>query len=334
MNRQLHTSSIHTSSIIVDAHCDILTVLAQEKCSLKASRDSGHVDLPRLRKGGVKVQFFAAFISPQYRGNYLRRAMELFDRFYCELDECSKEIMLVRDFNDLVKSLELDKIAAVLTIEGGEALEGRIEVLRMFYRLGVRCLTLTWNGRNELGDGVAETWTCGGLTKFGVEVVKEMNRLNMLIDVSHLSEAGFWNVLEISTQPVIASHSNSGTVCPHPRNLTDKQIKALAAGDGVMGLTFVPDFIHQKSPSLERFLDHIDYIVSIAGTDCIGLGSDFDGYSRRLEGLGDAGDLPYLTEGLLCRGYTEEDIRKFLGGNFLRLFKKLWNGKTGEGIVC
>lgn len=320
---------LHTSSVVVDAHCDVLTVLAQEKCSLKVKRESGHVDLPRLRKGGVKVQFFAAFISPQYRGNYLRRAMELFDRFYCELDECSEEIMLVRDFNDLEKALNLNKLAAILTIEGGEALEGRIEVLRMLNRLGVRCLTLTWNGRNELGDGVAEAWTYGGLTKFGVEVVKEMNRLNMLIDVSHLSEAGFWNVLEISTQPVIASHSNSGTVCPHPRNLTDKQIKALATSGGVMGLCFYPDFIHQQSPSLEKLLDHFDHIVSIAGTDCIGLGSDFDGYSGRLEGLGDAGDLPALTEGLLRRGYREEDIRKFLGGNFLSLFKKVWNVKNG-----
>jgi len=325
MNYQLHTSSV-----IVDAHCDVLTVLARENCSLKASRNSGHVDLPRLRKGGVKVQFFAAFISPQYRGNYLRRAMELFDRFYCELSECSEEIMLARDFDDLEKALELGKIAAVLTVEGGEALEGRIEILRMLNRLGVRCLTLTWNGRNELGDGVAEAWTYGGLTKFGVEVIKEMNRLKMLIDVSHLSEAGFWNVLDISTQPVIASHSNSGTICPHPRNLTDKQIKALAASGGVMGLCFYPDFVHQKSPSLEKLLDHIDYIVSIAGVDCIGLGSDFDGYSGRLDGLGDAGDLPALTDGLLCRGYNEGDIRKFLGGNFLRLFKKVWNGKTGE----
>lgn len=316
--------SLHRNSIIVDAHCDALAALERENRRLKEQSCSGQVDLPRLRQGGVRVQFFAAFISPRYRGRALVRAMELVDRFYTELEECAGEIMLVRDFSDLQRALGQGKIAALLSIEGGEALEGRLGILRILHRLGVRCLTLTWNGRNELGDGVAEERTGGRLTRFGMEVVQEMNRLKMLVDVSHLAEAGFWDVLEFSSQPVIASHSNSRKICAHPRNLTDDQIRALAFKGGVLGLCFYPEIVHPDQPSLEKLLDHLDHIVSVAGVDCIGLGSDFDGFSQRLAGMEDVSSLLAFTAGLLRRGYGEEEIRKFLGGNFLRVLKKLW----------
>lgn len=314
---------LHKSCIIVDAHCDVLTALEQEKRHLGRQSDTGHVDLPRLKQGGVKIQFFAACALPEHASRALVRALALVDRFYSELEENTPDIIPVKNFLDIQNALDRGKIAALLTIEGGEALNGSIEVLRVFYRLGVRCLTLTWNYRNELGDGVFEGRTKGGLTRFGVEVVREMNRLNMLVDVSHLSEAGFWDVLAVSSKPVIASHSNCRQLCNHPRNLTDEQIKALAGTGGVVGICFYPAFVHVSEPSLEKLLDHIDHVAEVAGIDCLGLGSDFDGFAGALRGLEDVSRLPALTEALLRRGYRSEEIKKILGGNFLRLLKHL-----------
>lgn len=182
---------------------------------------------------------------------------------------------------------------------------------------------MTWNGRNELADGVGESETEGGLTRFGRAVVQEMNRLGMVVDASHLSEAGFWDVLEVSNQPVITSHANSRCICNHRRNLTDEQIRALAARGGVIGLTFYPDFIHPDQPSLEKLLDHMDHIISLAGVDCIGLGSDFDGIDQVTSGLEDISRLPAITEGRWRRGYREEEIAKILGGNFLRVLQQV-----------
>jgi membrane dipeptidase len=297
--------------------------MEREKRSLGKKSGTGHVDLTRLKQGGVNVQFFAAYISPVYIPRALTRALELIDHFYAELEDNAQEIMLVKNFLGIQEALAQGKIAALLTIEGGEALNGSIEVLRILYRLGVRCLTLTWNNRNEIGDGVCEERTKGGLTRFGEEVVREMNQLRMLVDVSHLSVAGFWDVLEVSNWPVIASHSNCRKLCDHPRNLTDEQIKSLAAAGGVIGLSFYPEFIQAVEPSLDKLLDHVEHIAGVAGTDCIGLGSDFDGFQDTLFGLEDVSRLPVLTEGLLRRGFAGEEVQKILGGNFLRLLKNL-----------
>lgn len=319
----LDSEQLHKNSIIVDAHCDVLTAMEREKRSLGKKSGTGHVDLTRLKQGGVNVQFFAAYISPVYIPRALTRALELIDHFYAELEDNAQEIMLVKNFLGIQEALAQGKIAALLTIEGGEALNGSIEVLRILYRLGVRCLTLTWNNRNEIGDGVCEERTKGGLTRFGEEVVREMNQLRMLVDVSHLSVAGFWDVLEVSNWPVIASHSNCRKLCDHPRNLTDEQIKSLAATGGVIGLSFYPEFIQAVEPSLDKLLDHVEHIAGVAGTDCIGLGSDFDGFQDTLFGLEDVSRLPVLTEGLLRRGFAGEEVQKILGGNFLRLLKNL-----------
>ncbi|MDA0746481.1 MAG: membrane dipeptidase, partial [bacterium] len=162
----------------------------------------------------------------------------------------------------------------------------------------------------------AETRSRGGLTSFGVGLVEEMNLLGMLVDVSHISEHGFWDVMEVSAKPVIASHSNCKAVCDHPRNLNDKQIKALAENGGSMGVTFVPSFVDAEKPTLQRLLDHVDHAVQLVGADYVGIGSDFDGGGTLVE---DATVFPQITEGLAGRGYTEEDLRKILGGNHLRV---------------
>ncbi|MBE3587146.1 MAG: dipeptidase [Thermoanaerobacteraceae bacterium] len=325
---------LHRNSPVVDAHCDTLTAMEIQNRRLADVGRGGHVDLARLRQGGVKIQFFAAHIAPTHRERAVTRVLELIDRFYGELKLNEEEMMCITGAGDIQRVQHTGKIGALLAIEGGEALGGRLEVLRMLHRLGVRSLTLTWNHRNELADGVSEGGTRGGLTRFGRAVVREMNRLGMLVDVSHLSEAGFWDVLEVSSQPVIASHANSRYVCDHRRNLSDDQIRALAARGGVMGLCFYPDFIHSTAPSLEKLLDHVDHVVSLAGAGCIGLGSDFDGIERTTPGLEDVSCLPRLTGALWRRGYREEEIRGILGGNFLRVLEQvLPSGQEDPGGV-
>jgi membrane dipeptidase len=192
--------------------------------------------------------------------------------------------------------------------------------------LGVRNIGLTWSLRNALADGVFEAQTGGGLTNYGRAVVKEMNRLGIVIDIAHLAPAGVRDVLELSEAPIIASHANACAVCDHTRNLTDEQLEGLARNDGVVGVTFVQSFIDPQQATLARLLDHVDHIVRVAGIDHVGLGSDFDGYwgDDQMPEIRDASDLPAITAGLLVRGYSEADVRKFLGENYLRVFRQVW----------
>lgn len=308
------------NKIIVDAHCDALSVPGNKTLR----KTNGQFDFERMREGGVVVQFFAIFAAFGYKGRELERAMEQIDMFYTELER-EADIEPVTSVYELENCIKSGRRAGVLAVEGGEVLCGNISVLRALYKLGVRSLTLTWNNRNQLADGVGEKNSKGGLTDFGVQVVKEMNRLGILVDVSHLSEKGFWDVLEVSTKPVIASHSNARAICGHPRNLSDQQIKALAEKGGVIGLTFVPEFVDPENPDISRLLDHLDHIVALAGTNCVGFGSDFDGVKKTIKGLEDVTKFSGLYHALINRGYCEEDVEKFLGKNFLRVIKQVWN---------
>lgn len=314
---------LHHNAIVVDCHCDTLSFLAQKGGSFEAGA-KGQVDLLRLKSGGINVQFFAVFVSPRYRGTYLRRALEQVDIFAKTTSSCSEKLVSVYDLSGLDNALAEGKIAGVLAMEGGHVLEGSIGVLRVLYRLGVRCLTLTWNCRNDLADGVAENETGGGLTSFGRKVVREMGRLGMIVDVAHLASAGFRDVLRLAQGPVIASHANSRRLCDHPRNLTDEQVREIAATGGVVGVNFVPDFIDPVRPTLDRLVDHIEHLAAVGGVECVGIGSDFDGAPMMVTGLEDAACLPLLTERLVERGWQEADIRKVLGENFLRVMKEVW----------
>jgi len=315
--------TLHKESIVLDTHCDTLTTLLDEGRPLAGGLGLGQLDLPRLKIGGVNVQFFSAFIAPEFKDTAVRRALKLIDLFYREIEENSDIIFHAKSAADIDKAIAEGKIAAFLSIEGGEALAGSLGILRVMYRVGVRSITLTWNGRNELGDGVGKDSPGEGLTEFGTAVVKEMNNLGMLVDVSHLSEQGFWDVLKTSIQPVIASHSNCKALCDHPRNLTDEQIKALAYQGGVIGITFVPDFLGGENPSVDDVLAHIDHVIAVGGADCVGLGSDFDGTENLPAGLVDCSRLPLITKGLLERGYSEKVIKKVLGGNFIRVIRQV-----------
>jgi membrane dipeptidase len=282
----------------------------------------GHIDLPRLREGGVDCQIFAISSERDPTPAYpLRTAMEMIEVFYAECERYPNLVQPVTSQAEILEANEEGRIAAMLSIEGADVLEGRLSMLRVYYRLGVRMVGLVHSLRNLLADGVADNRTRGGLSQFGVEVVEELNRLGMIVDVSHLSDAGFWDVMEISKDPIVASHSNSRAICPHPRNMTDEMINALAERGGVIGMNFAPDFVHSKSPGVEKLVDHIDHIVDIVGPEHIGLGSDFDGIPDTPLGLGDSSKMPAITQELVKREYSEDYIRLILGGNHLKLIK-------------
>lgn len=318
------TLSLHNDCTVVDLHCDSLLNFAEGQGTLAGLGVNGHVDLPRLMTGNVRVQFFAAFIQSVYKPERsLKRALQLIDVFYRELESCCEQVVLGLSYRQIAKELKNNRLVAILAVEGAEALAGDLAVLRMLHRLGVRSFGLTWNQRNEIADGVWERYSGGGLTTFGREVVAEMNRLGMIIDLAHIAEAGFWDVMRLSGAPVMVSHANCYALCPHPRNLRDDQIKALAATGGVMGLTFVPEFLGAGDVSLEQFLDHVDYVAGLVGTGCVGIGSDFDGTEKTPRGLEDATKYVNITQGLQERGYTGEEIKGIMGGNALRMIQKV-----------
>ena len=211
----------------------------------------------------------------------------------------------------------------MLSIEGGEALAGELYVLRMLYKLGVRSICLTWNNRNEIADGLYEKDTRGGLTTFGKEVVREMNRLGMIVDVSHLSNQGFWDVIETTKKPIIASHSNAKKICPHIRNLDNEQIIALHRNGGVMGINLCDEFISDDNPDVLNIIRHIEHIASLVGVDHVGIGADFDGVERLPNGINGVQDITKILEELRKLNYKQEDIAKIAGGNFLRIIKEV-----------
>jgi len=328
---------LHNQALVVDTHCDTLKCLLPQftrpRDSMWQDRSNvgfgtrsklGHIDLPRLKEGGVDCQVFAISSERDPTPAYpLRTAMEMIEAFYTEYEKYPKLVQPVTNHAEIIQANEEGKIAAMLSIEGADVLEGRLSMLRVYHRLGVRMVGLVHSLRNLLADGVSDSRTKGGLSQFGVEVVEELNMLGMIVDVSHLSDAGFWDVMEASKDPVVASHSNSRAVCPHPRNMTDDMIRALAEHGGVMGMNFATDFVHETNPSVETLVDHIDHIVDLVGPEHVGLGSDFDGIPSTPRGLEDASKMPALTEELVKREYSEDYIHLILGGNHLRLVKQV-----------
>ncbi|MFO7942507.1 MAG: dipeptidase [Bacillota bacterium] len=339
----MNSAELHRDALVVDGHIDTLIAAVKGKRKLGERSDEGHADFPRLREGGVDVQLFAHYIEPDFKPDRgLLRFMQMADTFFREVEENSDVAGHARTVADIERLRDRGKLACVMSIEGAEAIRGDLGVLRVLFRLGVRVIGLTWNQRNLLADGIAEARTGGGLTELGVAAVREMDRLGIVVDVSHVSDPGFWDVVEVSSRPFIASHSNSREICDHPRNLTDDQIRALARAGGVMGMNFAPNFVHPElgakadsiygsrgaegapRANLEMVLDHVDHIVGLVGPEHVGLGSDFDGIGDTPDGLENATKLPDLTDGLFRRGYPEKDIRAILGGNFMRVFREVW----------
>lgn len=309
--------------IIVDAHCDTITRIMEDNSSLY--KNKFHTDLSRMNSLGNFVQFFAAFIEPIYiKSGAIEQAIKIFDYFYKQIDEFNKNIELCLNYHDVAGAIAGSKVAAILSIEDGVALQGNLSALRMFYRLGVRSICLTWNHRNEIADGVLEETTQGGLTTFGKELIKEMNSLGMIIDLSHISEKGFWDVMALTNAPIIASHSNSRALCNHPRNLWNEQILAIKKNRGVIGINFYPTFLKENERAdIKSIIEHIDYIAGLAGTDIIGIGADFDGVDFLPNGINGVQDLYKIFDELLKLNYSEENINKIAGENFLRVIQEI-----------
>ncbi|WP_227766523.1 dipeptidase [Zhaonella formicivorans] len=309
--------------LVVDAHCDTMLDVIRGKRRLGTRSSQGHVDLPRLLEAGVKVQIFALFIETVYKPNgALRRALQQIAAFYEEVESNRDRLKVITSRQDLQQVLtSAGTVGAILSIEGGEALEGDLGVLECLFRLGVRCLGLTWNQRNAIADGVGERLSKGGLTSFGRKVVNNMNRLGMVIDLAHIAEQGFWDVLEVTTKPLLVSHANCQSVYNHYRNLNDAQIKALAQNQGVLGVTFAPEFVAQEA-SVAKVVEHIDHACQLLGNVLhVGIGSDFDGTDPMTPGLEDVTRLSNLIAGLDKRGYKTEEIAKILGKNILRVLE-------------
>ena len=318
------SQTLHFDAIVVDGHCDTLGDVLEGKRTLAERSVLGHVDLPRLRAGGVTAQIFACFTPiHEYHRGATPYALRMIDVLHQTIDAHPDDLLLATRADDIRRAKAEGKVAGILGLEGAEPLGNNLAVLRSFYRLGVRVLGLTWNFRNEVADGVMEGPRALGLSPFGIRVVEECNRLGVLIDVSHLAPAGLEDVLRVSQRPVIASHSNARALCDHERNLSDAQIEAIARGGGLIGVTFVDAFLRRPAAeaTVNHVLDHIDHLLRVAGPEHVMIGSDFDGADMP-RGLEDATYYPSLTAGMAARGHSEDVIRGVLGLNFLRVFDR------------
>lgn len=309
---------------IIDLHCDTIPriINSEERCNLK--KNNFHVDIEKLEKSAYLAQFFAMFIYMGNGLNPLEECLKSIDRFYCEIEANKDKIALATNYYDMEKNRKEGKISAYLTIEEGGVLKGNIGNLRNFYRLGVRLMTLLWNLPNEIGyPNCEEKYRSKGLNPFGEEVVHEMNKLGMIIDVSHLSDVGFYDVSRLSTKPFIASHSNARSIKNHSRNLTDDMIRILAKKGGVCGINYASLFLGDDEVSrVEDMIKHINHIVNVGGIDVVSLGSDYDGISCELE-IKNAGEMDKLIFALKKEGYCETSIDKILYKNAKRIIKEV-----------
>jgi membrane dipeptidase len=320
--QRLVTERRHESALVVDLHCDTVLRWASGKATLSRRGRGGHIDLPHLRAGRVGVQVFALYVAPRFAPERSHaQARDLLRAFRKEVGRHRGAVGLATSLAQIRRLHRAGKVAAVLSIENGDAIEDDLDRLTAFYRAGVRMMSLTWNPSNRLADGAMEH-RLGGITAFGRQVVRRMQELGMIVDVSHLSEKSFWDVVRMTRGPIIASHSDAAAIQPHPRNLRDDQIRALAARGGVIGINFYPDFL--GAPSLERVAQHVDHMVSHGGLGCVAMGSDFDGISWAPRGLENASRFPALGRVLERRGYSVAEVAQIMGGNAMRVFGTVW----------
>jgi membrane dipeptidase len=301
---------------IFDAHCDVLYRMEEDSSLHFLDGEDLHINLKRLSFAGSKVQCFALFMMDTVPDELkFKKALNMIDIFYDKVIGSSPLLKPVRTKKD-IEGLKENEIGAMLTLEGCDAIGTDLVKLRTLFRLGVKSVGLTWNNSNAVADGAQES-RGAGLSDFGRKVVRENNQHKVWTDVSHLSEAAFWDVLEEAAYP-IASHSNAKALCDHPRNLSNDQIKALLNKSGVIGVTFVPQFlIGTGEAKLSDILKHIDHMASLGGIHQIGFGSDFDGIEETPENLSNFGDYPLLINELL-KHYKEEEVEGFLFKNFYR----------------
>lgn len=307
---------------IIDLHCDTLMRLVLSKEQTNLSQNDFCIDIEKLKKAHSMAQFFAAFVNIKYVKDPLEACLKMIDRFHTEIDKNSDSIAFAGNYDSLAENFKNHKISAFLTVEEGAALKGEINNLRKLYNLGVRLVTLTWNYPNELGYPNHDfKYTDKGLTDFGKEVVCEMNKLGMAVDVSHLSDGGFYDVARLSKKPFIASHSNSRSIKYHCRNLTDDMIKVLSNHGGIMGMNYESSFIGDSEINkVTDLVKHIKHIKNVGGIDVLALGSDFDGISPYFE-IKNIGEINKLIAELENQGFTGNEIEHICYMNAERFIK-------------
>jgi membrane dipeptidase len=310
---------------IIDFHCDTIMKLMDKSEESALKENNFSVDINKLKKAKSLAQFFALFVELDEVSDPLEYCLLMVDKFYEEIGKNSEDIALATNHKQFMDNMNKGIISAFLTIEEGAVLKGQIEQLRNFYRLGVRLITLTWNFPNELGfPNKDEEHRHKGLTNFGLEVVSEMNNLGMLIDVSHLSDGGFYDVAKHSKKPFVASHSNARAISNHPRNLTDDMIRILAQKGGIMGINFEKHFLgHNELSRVEDMVAHITHIRNVGGIDCISIGTDFDGIDSSGLEIKNIGEIDILCRALSKNNFSEEDIEKIFYKNALRVIKEV-----------
>ena len=317
---------------IIDLHCDTIMALYQNKDKCLSSNDL-QIDINKLKKGNYLAQVFAMFVY--LKDNYypFKTCCEMIEVFYSELEKNKEDINIALNYNDIIKNKEKGLLSAILSIEEGGVIDGILSNVDYFYSLGVRMICLNCNFYNGIGypnfnlnekPDFKTPNTTDGLTPLGIDVVKRMEKLGMIIDVSHLSDKGFWDVYNNTTKPFIASHSNARSVCNHVRNLTDEMIKALASRGGVVGLNFCTNFINEEAEItyVKDIVKHALHIISVGGIDCLALGTDFDGIGRTTE-VDNASEMDKLITEFKNAGLTDDDINKITHLNFLRVFKEV-----------
>ena len=318
---------------VVDMHCDTIGELwkaekAGKPISLRSN--SLHIDLEKMQKGDYLLQNFAMFVFLGREKDPLVNVLEMIDVYNRAMAENADIIGPVLKYEDIEKNRAAGKLSGMLTIEEGAVLKGNPYVVRSLYQLGVRMLTLTWNFENEIGypNTIVKAKDYDpsrhyGLKPDGIEIVREMNRVGMIVDVSHLGDDGFWDVVKYCDGPFVASHSNARAVCNHTRNMTDDMIRALADKGGVMGLNFCGDFLNPNGKSrVEDMVRHAKHIINVGGRDILGLGTDYDGIDGDLE-LDHCDKLPLLAQEMERQGFSTQQIEKIFHGNVLRLYREV-----------
>jgi membrane dipeptidase len=370
---------LHDSALIVDTHADTPQRFLDEGFDVGSTdpSDIGHLSLDKARRGNLGAEFFSIWVEPESnQGHFAQHTFDLIDSVYEQAARHPDRMMMAFSPNDVDRAHREHKLAALMGIEGGHSIENDIHLLRDYYRLGVRYMTLSWSNTNEWADSSGDiddpkVQHHNGLTDFGKQVVLEMNRLGMMVDISHVADKTFWDVIATTKAPVIASHSSARALVDAPRNMTDEMLRAVTKNGGVVQVNFfngfddadfrkamvaqekdqaaaVKKYVDQLKaegkpvnyvevnrierewmakiprPPLKSLIDHIDHIAKAAGIDHVGLGSDFDGVSGATpQGIDSAADLPKITQALLDRGYSADDIKKILGGNLMRVFREV-----------
>jgi len=369
-------AELHASALVIDTHADTPQRFVDEHWNFSDPLGTGMLNLDSARQGNLAAEFLAIWVEPTaWRGRFSYRTLQLIDATLEQIRKHPHEMRLGLTPADIIKAHKDNIFCALMGIEGGHSIEADLGLLRLYHQLGVRYMTLTWSNSNEWADSSGDTPIHNGLTLFGRSVVREMNRLGMMVDVSHVSDKTFWDVLQTTHAPIIASHSSARALTNAPRNLTDEQLRAIATNNGVVMVNFYPSFIDEnwrtawnatsalREPlyaaaaapyiarnepvpytaalavdrqfyadhlastmplaPLESLIDHFDHIAKTAGIDHVGIGSDFDGFALLPEGIKSAADIPKISEALMERGYTPDQLKKLLGGNLLRVFAEV-----------